>query len=157
MNVSKVIKEKVLLTQTGTPYYASPEVWRDEPYSYKSDLWSIGCVIYELCEQNPPFMGKNLDELFENVCKGKPQRINKIYSDELWKVIMMLLQTDVDKRVDCDSFLNNKTVKDKIKEINKNLGTLNNNNTNNDKGVLLNTIKFNNLNELKYQLPSEKN
>ena len=49
MNVSKVIKEKVLLTQTGTPYYASPEVWRDEPYSYKSDLWSIGCVIYELC------------------------------------------------------------------------------------------------------------
>ena len=46
MNVSKVIKEKVLLTQTGTPYYASPEVWRDEPYSYKSDLWSIGCVIY---------------------------------------------------------------------------------------------------------------
>ena len=157
MNVSKVIKEKVLLTQTGTPYYASPEVWRDEPYSYKSDLWSIGCVIYELCEQHPPFMGKNLDELFENVCKGKPQRINKIYSDELWKVIMMLLQTDVDKRVDCDSFLNNKTVKDKIKEINKNLGTLNNNNTNNDKGVLLNTIKFNNLNELKYQLPSEKN
>ena len=156
MNVSKVIKEKVLLTQTGTPYYASPEVWRDEPYSYKSDLWSIGCVIYELCEQHPPFMGKNLDELFENVCKGKPQRINKIYSDELWKVIMMLLQTDVDKRVDCDSFLNNKTVKDKIKEINKNLGTLNNNNTNNDKGVLLNTIKFNNLNELKYQLPSEK-
>ena len=39
MNVSKVIKEKVLRTQTGTPYYASPEVWRDEPYSYKSDLW----------------------------------------------------------------------------------------------------------------------
>ena len=64
MNVSKVIKEKVLHTQTGTPYYASPEVWRDESYSYKSDLWSIGCVIYELCEQHPPFLGKNLDELF---------------------------------------------------------------------------------------------
>ena len=118
MNVSKVIKDKVLLTQTGTPYYASPEVWRDESYSYKSDLWSIGCVIYELCEQHPPFLGKNLDELFEEVCKGKPKRINRIYSDDLWKMIMMLLQTDVNKRADCDTFLNSKLVKDKINEIN---------------------------------------
>ena len=39
MNVSKVIKEKVLTTQKGTPNYASPEVWNDKPYSYKSDLW----------------------------------------------------------------------------------------------------------------------
>ena len=38
MNGSKIIKGKELLAQTGMPYYASPEVWRDEPYSYKSDL-----------------------------------------------------------------------------------------------------------------------
>ena len=49
MNVSKVIKEKALTTQMGTRYNASPEVWNDNPYSYKSDLWSIGCVVYELC------------------------------------------------------------------------------------------------------------
>ena len=162
MNVSKVIKDKVLLTQTGTPYYASPEVWRDESYSYKSDLWSIGCVIYELCEQHPPFMGKNLDELFEDVCKGKPKRINKIYSEELWKMIMMLLQTDVEKRADCDTFLNSKIVKDKIYEIRKNQksnGNFKKNNIqiNNDNGMLLNTIKFDNLKDLKYQLPSTKN
>ena len=162
MNVSKVIKDKVLLTQTGTPYYASPEVWRDESYSYKSDLWSIGCVIYELCEQHPPFLGKNLDELFEEVCKGKPKRINRIYSDELWKMIMMLLQTDVEKRVDCDSFLNNKLIKDKIAEIKMNqkidLNQKNDNKENNNNNVtLLNTIKFDNLKDLKNQLPSTKN
>ena len=159
MNVSKVIKDKVLLTQTGTPYYASPEVWRDESYSYKSDLWSIGCVIYELCEQHPPFMGKNLDELFEEVCKGKPKRINRIYSDELWKVIMMLLQTDVEKRADCDIFLNCKIIKEKIKEIRKNKMCNKNNSVqiNTDSGILLSTIKFDNLNDLKYQLPSTKN
>ena len=78
MNVSKVVKEKVLMTQTGTPYYASPEVWNDKPYSYKSDLWSIGCVIYELCALRPPFKGKDLDELYVNVCKGKVDRIKKI-------------------------------------------------------------------------------
>ena len=108
MNVSKVIKDKVLLTQTGTPYYASPEVWNDEPYSYKSVLWSIGCVIYELCSLRPPFQGKDLDELYINVCKGKVHRINQIYSDDLWEMIKMLLQVDVNKRVNCDLFLKNK-------------------------------------------------
>ena len=161
MNVSKVIKDKVLLTQTGTPYYASPEVWRDESYSYKSDLWSIGCVIYELCEQHPPFLGKNLDELFEEVCKGKPKRINRIYSDDLWKMIMMLLQTDVNKRADCDTFLNCKLVKEKINEINMkqklNLNEKNDKENNDNNGKLLNTIKFDNIKDLKNQLPSTKN
>jgi serine/threonine protein kinase len=47
MNVSKVVrKEAMCETQTGTPYYASPEVWHDEPYDAKSDIWSLGCVLY---------------------------------------------------------------------------------------------------------------
>ena len=163
MNVSKVIKEKVLLTQTGTPYYASPEVWRDEPYSYKSDLWSIGCVIYELCELHPPFKGKDLDELFEDVCKGQPKRINKIYSNDLWNMIMMLLQVDVEKRVDCNMFLKSKLIIDKIQEMKKNPNlydlrgiNLGMNNETIDQS-LLHTIKFSNLNEIKYQLPVTKN
>ncbi len=49
MNVSKVTNSLGLnYTQTGTPYYASPEVWRDEPYNNKSDVWSLGCCFYEL-------------------------------------------------------------------------------------------------------------
>ena len=42
LNVSKVAKKGLSYTQTGTPYYASPEVWRDEPYDVKSDIWSLG-------------------------------------------------------------------------------------------------------------------
>ena len=162
MNVSKVIKEKVLTTQTGTPYYASPEVWRDEPYSYKSDLWSIGCVIYEMCELHPPFNGRDLDDLFYNVCKGKVKRINKIYSDELWQMIMMLLQTDVNKRVDCDEFLNSKIIKKKIFEIKNNPktyfeGCQLEKNMNIIDDFLLETINFKNISEIKGQLPNEKN
>jgi len=42
LNVSKVTKEGLSYTQTGTPYYASPEVWKDKPYDNKSDIWSLG-------------------------------------------------------------------------------------------------------------------
>ena len=161
MNVSKVIKDKVLLTQTGTPYYASPEVWNDEPYSYKSDLWSIGCVIYEICALRPPFHGKDLDELYINVCKGKIERVSQVYSDDLWKMIKMLLQVDVNKRVDCDSFLNSKLIikkKKELKEKNKDFNYIENNLENNiNNGILLNTIKFSNIREIKSQLPKNKN
>ena len=159
MNVSKVIKEKELLTQTGTPYYASPEVWRDEPYSYKSDLWSIGCVIYELCALRPPFKGKDLDELFVNVCKGKMDRISHVYSDNLWKMIQMLLQVEVDKRCDCDKFLNSKLITKKIHEMkneNQDYKNLEINKEIND-GDLLDTIRFDNIMDIKKQLPTKKN
>ena len=164
MNVSKVIKEKVLRTQTGTPYYASPEVWRDEPYSYKSDLWSIGCVIYEMCEFMPPFNGKDLDELFVNVCMGKIKRINNNYSDDLWKMILMLLQNDPEKRVNCDEFLENDLIKGKINEL-KNNPNMNyegyllekNINLENENDFLLETIKFKSFKDLKNNLPSLKN
>jgi NIMA (never in mitosis gene a)-related kinase len=62
LNVSKVAKYGGLLfTQTGTPYYASPEVWRDQPYDYKSDIWSLGCVLYEMVTLEPPFKSQNMD------------------------------------------------------------------------------------------------
>lgn len=55
MNVSKLAKKGLLYTQTGTPYYASPEVWKDKPYDSKSDIWSAGCIIYEMAGLKPPF------------------------------------------------------------------------------------------------------
>lgn len=61
MNVSKVAKAGLLYTQTGTPYYASPEVWNDRPYNSKSDIWSLGCVLYEALALNPPFRAENME------------------------------------------------------------------------------------------------
>ena len=155
MNVSKVLKEKLLRTQTGTPYYASPEVWMNKPYSFKSDLWSIGCVIYEMCELRTPFNGKDMDELFVNICLNKTKRISEKYSEELWLMIKKLLEVNVEKRYDCNQFLQSDIVKNKIRELNNNYYD-NNNKDSYDNSMLLNTIIFSDIKDIKRQLPNKK-
>lgn len=70
LNVSKVLKKDLASTQTGTPYYASPQVWKDKPYGVKSDIWSLGCVLYEMCALRPPFTATDLQGLYRKVCAG---------------------------------------------------------------------------------------
>ena len=92
MNVSKVANKQGLnYTQTGTPYYASPEVWRDEPYNFKSDIWSLGCVIYELITLQPPFQADDMQGLFKRVQKGLYSKIPRTFSKELSYLIKILL------------------------------------------------------------------
>jgi NIMA (never in mitosis gene a)-related kinase len=70
LNVSKVAKKGLLYTQTGTPYYASPEVWKDRPYDSRSDVWSMGCVLYEMTTLKPPFTAPDMNTLYKRVLKG---------------------------------------------------------------------------------------
>ena len=46
-------------TMVGTPYYLSPELCEGRPYNDKSDIWSLGCVLYELCTLKHPFDASN--------------------------------------------------------------------------------------------------
>ena len=158
LNISKVMKDKFLVnTQIGTPNYSSPEVWQNKPYSYKSDLWSVGCIIYEMCCLRPPFKGKNFDELSENVCNGKIEKISSRYSDELWSLIKMLLEVDVKKRVDCDAILKSKMIKDKIDELSGIYTGHNNYNLHEDETSMLDTIKYKNLRDLEKKIPDKNN
>lgn len=119
LNVSKIAENSLVYTQTGTPFYASPEVWRDEPYDSKSDIWSLGCVIYEMCSRKPPFTAKNMEELFHAVQKGTFERIpSKYYSNELQKLLEQCLSVDPKKRPNCDELLNDPVLKTKIKQEN---------------------------------------
>jgi NIMA (never in mitosis gene a)-related kinase len=83
LNVSKVAKKGLLYTQTGTPYYASPEVWRDQPYDHKSDIWSLGCVLYEMTTLKPPFRANDMNGLYKRVLKGVYPKIPGNYSSDL--------------------------------------------------------------------------
>ena len=69
-------------TQTGTPYFASPEIWNDQPYDYKCDIWSVGCIIYEMASLHVPFRGVSMQNLYKNVLRGIYQQIPSRYSDD---------------------------------------------------------------------------
>ena len=107
MNVSKIAKNGLLYTQTGTPYYASPEVWKDKPYDSKSDIWSLGCVIYEMTTLKPPFRAEDMDGLYRKVIKGAYNKIGDNYSKQLAGVIKMMLQVNPSNRPSADSLLSN--------------------------------------------------
>lgn len=97
MNVSKVAKEGMNHTQTGTPYYASPEVWRDDPYDVKSDIWSLGCVLYEAAALRPPFQAEDMKSLYKKVIKGSFGPLSN-YSEDFNDIINTLLTLDPKKR-----------------------------------------------------------
>lgn len=105
MNVSKVAPKGLLYTQTGTPYYASPEVWKDLPYSNKSDIWSLGCIVYEMCALKPPFRAESMEGLYKKVLRGVPERIPGGYSRELAEVIRSMLQVKPGLRPSCEELL----------------------------------------------------
>ena len=105
LNVSKVARRGLGYTQTGTPYYASPEVWKDKPYDHKSDVWSLGCVLYEMITLRPPFRAKDMEGLFNKVCKGQFSRIPERFSDDLFKIVQYLLQVSSIQRPSCEQIL----------------------------------------------------
>jgi len=99
-----------MFTQTGTPYYASPEVWKDKPYDSKSDIWSLGCVLYELCALTPPFTAKDMKGLYNKVIKGSYTRIPDMYSDDLANVIDMCLKVQPTSRPSAAQLIRKKEI-----------------------------------------------
>ena len=121
LNVSKVAKKGLLYTQTGTPYYASPEVWKDQPYGIKSDIWSLGCVLYEMCALKPPFRANDMNGLYKRVLKGAYPPIDRSYSNELGMVLQAMLRVDPNLRPSCSQILELDPTKLKAKELGINI------------------------------------
>lgn len=86
-------------TQIGTPVYMAPEVWSGKLYSYSSDLWSLGCVLYEMMMFKVPIEGRTMQELKVKVSSGRYTPIAAgRYSQELIGFCHSLLSLDPRRR-----------------------------------------------------------
>ena len=150
LNVSIIAKNDLAFTQTGTPYYAPPEIWKEKPYNYKCDIWSAGCIIYEICTLHPPFRGTNFKGLCNNIIKGEYCDIGNNYSNDLRNLLKMMIVVNPEKRFNVKQILNSDIVKRKMKEIN----FCEENCSNGEKALLMQTIKLpRNMIEINKNLP----
>ena len=85
-------------TYVGTPFYMSPEICSAQPYTLKSDIWSLGCIIYELCTHEPPFNAKTHFDLVTRIKEGKVKPLPRGYSKELGDVIGRCLVVNEEMR-----------------------------------------------------------
>lgn len=93
-------------TYVGTPFYMSPEICAAERYTLKSDIWAVGCIIYELCTKDPPFNAQTHLQLVNKIRKGDVAPLPKEYSKELNQVVKNCLSTNPFNRPDTEALLN---------------------------------------------------
>ena len=85
-------------TQIGTPYYLSPEICQGKNYNSKTDIWSLGCILYEMCALKHAFDASNLNALIMNIVTAKPSPIPRHYSNDLKDLVDKMLTKDPVKR-----------------------------------------------------------
>ena len=105
LNVSCVSDANFYKTKTGTPYYTAPEIWKGEHYTNNCDIWSLGCIIYEMCSLRPPFLANNFPDLFLKIAKGDYEPLPELYSRELRTLIRLCLEVDPEQRISATDLL----------------------------------------------------
>lgn len=109
LGVAKVLSQtNFARTFVGTPYYLSPEICEEKPYNEKSDVWALGCILYEMATFKHPFNASNQGALILKILKGKYDPIpHREYSSELKKMVDLLLEKNHFKRPSVVDILKN--------------------------------------------------
>ncbi|NWX33902.1 NEK3 kinase, partial [Notiomystis cincta] len=92
-------------TYVGTPYYVPPEIWESLPYNNKSDIWSLGCILYELCTLKHPFQASSWKHLILKICKGSYDPLPSHYSYELHYLIKQMFKRNPQNRPSATTIL----------------------------------------------------
>ena len=102
-------------TVIGTPFYLSPEVWSNAPYNAQTDIWSLGCIIYEMCMLKKPFTGQTAQQLYASVIRGNYERVSSRYSHGLRQLIGSMLNPSPSSRPTASLVLQLPLVKERTK------------------------------------------
>ncbi|XP_028747108.1 serine/threonine-protein kinase Nek4 isoform X1 [Peromyscus leucopus] len=101
-------------TLIGTPYYMSPELFSNQPYNYKSDVWALGCCVYEMATLKHAFNAKDMNSLVYRIIEGKLPPMPKVYSPELAELIRTMLSRRPEERPSVRSILRQPYIKHQI-------------------------------------------
>jgi len=114
--IARVLQNTYDVAQTaiGTPYYLSPEICQEKPYNQKSDIWSVGCILYEMLTLHHAFDGNSMRSLVYKILKGCPPPISEVYSSEMRNLVAEMLTKDPAKRPSVRQILDKPFLKAKI-------------------------------------------
>lgn len=105
--IARVLNSTVELARTciGTPYYLSPEICENKPYNNKSDIWALGCVLYELCTLKHAFEAGNMKNLVLKIISGSFPPVSLHYSYDLRSLLSQLFKRNPRDRPSVNSIL----------------------------------------------------
>jgi serine/threonine protein kinase len=114
--IAKVLDSPKELAKTsiGTPYYMAPELFNYKPYSYKVDIWALGCIMYEIMNQKHAFDAQNLNGLAIKILKGDKIPLNSIYSKALRGLVDQMLSAKPRERPTIEEILTKPIIKKKL-------------------------------------------
>lgn len=104
-------------TQIGTPYYLSPEICQGKSYAWGSDIWSMGCILYEMCAKRVPFEAPDLKGLIKKITSGSPPELPGEYSAPLRALCKDLLDRDASKRPHAAEILKRPVVQEMVRKM----------------------------------------
>ncbi|XP_051038420.1 serine/threonine-protein kinase Nek1 isoform X3 [Phodopus roborovskii] len=116
--IARVLNSTVELARTciGTPYYLSPEICENKPYNNKSDIWALGCVLYELCTLKHAFEAGNMKNLVLKIISGSFPPVSLHYSYDLRSLLSQLFKRNPRDRPSVNSILEKSFIAKRIEK-----------------------------------------
>merc|ERR1712034_66309 len=118
--VSRVLDNTMAMatTMVGTPLSMAPEVYQGRSYTTKSDIWSYGIVLYEVCARTVPFGGRNFAEVQGKVLHDPEPPLPQAYRD-LMEIYHGCLQKEPRKRLTSKQIVSHKIIEGVIRKLKK--------------------------------------
>uniref|UniRef100_A0A672LZ31 Serine/threonine-protein kinase Nek4 n=1 Tax=Sinocyclocheilus grahami TaxID=75366 RepID=A0A672LZ31_SINGR len=116
LGIARVLENQNDMASTliGTPYYMSPELFSNKPYNYKSDVWALGCCVYEMATLKHAFNAKDMNSLVYRIVEGKLPQMPSKYDPQLGELIKRMLCKKPEDRPDVKHILRQPYIKQRI-------------------------------------------
>ncbi|CAL9705055.1 unnamed protein product [Knipowitschia caucasica] len=116
LGIAKVLENHsdMAMTLIGTPYYMSPELLCNRPYNHKSDVWALGCCVYEMCTLKHAFNAKDINSLVYRIVEGKLPQMPSQYDAQLGDLIRRMLSKRPEERPDVRGVLRQTYIRKQI-------------------------------------------